>query len=301
MDFTLFNPIRQLEAIISNIQPKGKFFLPNFDVEKIPTYQLFFEISSKSFCFWVKDSVTTQIIWVEEYSLSWLDADSSVVDNISFIYSSHEFLKSIKWHSIHIQCDSQSFVQVPLPYFRKEFLQKYLQLAKGQLISNSEQILSQMDEAYGLVHVFSVETELLNWFSQTYPLVEIQYIPVCQILLEIAKAESRLDPAMYVYIKEDAINVVVTNNGKLQLCNRFPTRSTNDVLFYILATLSELSMSPEKAYVKLFGELGADGQLLAILSEYVTNVELGDYQTVRVWEEGQIPKNYIGMKDCFTA
>jgi hypothetical protein len=50
--------------------------------------------------------------------------------------------------------------------------------------------------------------------------------------------------------------------------------------------------------VKLFGELGADGQLLAILSEYVTNVELGDFQTVRAWEEGQIPKNYIGMKDC---
>jgi hypothetical protein len=65
------------------------------------------------------------------------------------------------------------------------------------------------------------------------------------------------------------------------LCNRFPIRSTNDALFYILATLSELSISPEKAFVKLFGELGADGQLLAILSEYVTNVELGDFQTVK--------------------
>jgi hypothetical protein len=83
------------------------------------------------------------------------------------------------------------FVQVPLPYFRKEFMQKYLQLAKGQLISNSEQILSQADESFGLVHVFSIETALLNWFSQTYPLVEIQYTPICQIVLEVAKAESR--------------------------------------------------------------------------------------------------------------
>jgi hypothetical protein len=62
----------------------------------------------------------------------------------------------------------------------------------------------------------------------------------------VAKAESRIEPAMYVYVKEDAINVVVTNQGKLQLCNRFPIRSTNDALFYILATLSELSISPEK-------------------------------------------------------
>jgi hypothetical protein len=124
-----------------------------------------------------------------------------------------------------------------------------------------------MDEAFGLVHVFSVETELLNWFHKRIRLSRFNTSLFVQILLEVAKAESRLQPAMYVYIKEDAINVVVTNNGKLQLCNRFPTRSTNDVLFYILATLSELSMSPEKAYVKLFGELGADGQLLAILSE----------------------------------
>lgn len=295
MDFTLFNPIRQLEAIISNIQPKGKFFLPSFDVEKIPTYQLFFEISTKNFCFWVKDSFSNQIIWVEEYAISLFEVDSSVVDNISLIYNSHEFLKSIKWHSIHVHCDSQSFIQIPLPYFRKEFLQKYLQLAKGHLLGNHEQVLSQIDEDLSLVHVFSVEKQVMDWFSETYPLVEVSYMPVCQILLNLAKIENAENPIMHVYVKEDSINLVVVHHHKLLLCNRFQTRTTNDILFFVLASLNELSIHPDKCSVKLHGDLGADGQLYALLVEYIQQVDFDEKSQATLNVEGQIPKKYIGM------
>lgn len=294
MDFTLFNPIRQLEAIISNIQPKGKYFSPSFDVEKLAFYQLCFELSPKHFCFWVKDTTCQQIIWVEEYALPILDDEASIVDNISLIYGSHEFLKSIKWHSIRIIIDSQYFTQVPLAFFRKDYQHRYLQLAKGSALTNQEEILCTVDDNLDLVHIYSVESELVNWFSETYPLVELQFAHLTDILVDYATKSTKANSGL-LCIQEDSFLLVVTSAGKLKLCNRFTYKTYQDILFYVMVVCHELNLKADEIMLRLYGQVDEKGELQQLLEEYIKNVHIGDQQNTTVVFEGLSPNKYIGM------
>lgn len=292
MDFTLFNPVRHLEATIANIQPLRKLHYASFEHDKLAYYQLYIQISSKNLVFWVKDLRTSQIIWLEEYAWPILGGETSICDNIAVIHQAHEFLKSIKWEAIHLWIDNQSFTHIPIDFFRKEYVHRYLQLAKGQKIPSEEEVCHVPDTTFGLVHVFSTERSLIDWFMTNYPLVDLHIKHLAQRVMQQAYQQAY---KLILVVQQESVWLAYHTEEQLLFCNRFGYKDIQDVLYFTLFVYQQLQLDAAEVPLKVYGQIKHGDELWLLLADYITYLALGESTSNTCRFEDFAAYQYIGL------
>jgi hypothetical protein len=257
-----------------HIPPTNKFEIPGFDIEKLNQYQLSCEVSDCSFACSVIDVIDNQTIVFEKYDFPESDETNSISYYLQHIYATHDFLKSLRWKSIEIIIDNQSFTHIPAELFKKEYTTRYLQLAKGASITNDEEVHTHLHEDLGIVNIYSTDSELFNWFSGTYPLVELQYLHKTSQLIELAIFSSKAQTA-FLHFGNHHFTMVITANGTLKFCNRFAYKTSQDLVYYVLFTMNELEIEPDEIILRLYGNIQEQTEDFDSLSQYLTNVKIG--------------------------
>ena len=263
-----------MQTAILHISPTTKFEIPGFDIEKLYQYHLTCEISDSSFAFLVLDMADNQMVVSEKYDFP----ESKEIHPVSFylqqIYATHDFLKSLKWKSIEIIIDNQSFTLVPAELFKREYAIKYLQLAKGTYITKEEEVHTSLHEDLGIVNIYSTDRDLYNWFSGTYPLINLKYQHKTSQMIDLAIHSSKAQTA-FLYFGTHHFTMVITANGGVKFCNRFDYKTAQDLVYYVLFTISELQIEPDEIILRLHGNIKEQTEDFDLLNQYLTNVKIG--------------------------
>jgi hypothetical protein len=262
-----------LPTAILHISPATKSESPRFDIEKLNQYTLSCEISESSFACEVLDSVDNQSIASEKYNFPAQKEAVSIAQYLASIYDTHDFLKSLKWKSIEIIIDNQSFTLVPLDLFKKEYTTRYLQLAKGTLITDSEEVHTYTHEDLAIVNVYSSERELYNWLSDTYPLVDMNFKHKTSQLIDFGVFTSKAQTA-FLYFGNQHFTMVITANGSLKFCNRFAYKTAQDLVYYVLFAMNELNIEPDEIILRLNGNITEQTEDFELLNQYLPNVKM---------------------------
>ena len=261
-----------LPTAILHIQAIAKSASPRFDIEKLNQYILSCEISESSFFFRVMESSDNEVIITEKYEFPTQKELISTTDYLSSIYETHDFLKSLKWKSIEIIIDNQSFTLIPLDLFKKEYTARYLQLAKGVQLTDEEEIHAHTHEDLGIVNVYSSDRELYNWLSDTYPLVEMNFKHKTTQLIDFGVITSKAQTA-FLHFGNQHFTLVIIANGSLKFCNRFAYKTSQDLVYYVLFAMNELEIEPDEIILRLTGNISETSADFELLNQYLPNVK----------------------------
>lgn len=277
-----------------HILPKGKFISPYFDAKKITQYQLSIALSETYFHYWVKDSLDNSLLALESYQLPVEPHCHSIVANLEIIFAEHDYLKSLKWKNVYISIDNHSFTLLPLSLFRKEYTNKYLQLAKGKIIETDEEVRVKTHADLGIINIYSSERQLFNWFEEVYPLLNLEYQHFASQLIDFAVRSSKAQTA-FLHFGKDSFTMVISINGTLKFCNRFHYKTSEDLVYYVLFVMSELEIEPDEIFIRLYGNVDAESVDYLLLNQYLPKVKIGDIIHENLLENQIEEHRYIGI------
>lgn len=261
-----------MPTAILHIQPFAKTESPRFDIEKLNQYTLSCEISDSSFFTKIIEPFDNEVVAAEKYEFSTKKEDLSITDYLSSIYETHDFLKSLKWKSIEIIIDNQSFTIIPLDLFKKEYSNRYLQLAKGRQLTDADEVHTHIDKNSEIVTVYSSDRSLSNWFSDNYPMVDITFMHKSSQLIEKGLTTSKAQTG-FLYFGNQHFTLVITANGTLKFCNRFAYKTSQDLVYYILFVMNELEIEPDEILFRLSGNINEQSEDFKLLNQYLPNVK----------------------------
>jgi hypothetical protein len=96
------------------------------------------------------------------------------------------------------------------------------------------------------------------------------------LINQILKAEKdSKSTSVYLHVYEASFQIIVSDNGNLELYNSFDFQSKEDFIYYILFTLEQLDLDPETVKIKLLGSIEEHDELYTILYKYIRHVEFG--------------------------
>ena len=262
-----------LPTAILHTQPIAKIVSPQFDIEKLNQYTLSCEISDDSFLCKIIEPLDNEVIVYEKYEYITQKESNSTTNYLSSIYETHDFLKSLKWKSVEIVIDNQSFTLIPLDLFKKEYATRYLQLAKGSQLTEEEEVHTFTHENLGIVNVYNSDRELYNWLSDTYPLVQINFKHKTSQLIDFGVFTSKAQTA-FLYFGNQHFIMVITTNGTLKFCNRFAYKTSEDLVYYVLFVLNELEIELDEIILRLNGNISDTSENYKLLYQYLPNVKI---------------------------
>ncbi|PRY37077.1 uncharacterized protein DUF3822 [Spirosoma oryzae] len=220
--------------------------------------------------------------WLEDYAFPSLLTERAPTDLLTDIFRDHPLLTAGPWHEIRISINTPSFTLVPQPLYRKEYAGSYLALMRGNELPAYEFAQAYRHESEGFLSVFSLSHALADFFSEAYPLQPMTFVHQAGALLEATAALSKQasdESPVYLYFEDEFVTVISRAGGKLTYCNRFGYKNAQDLTYYVLYILTELSINPETVVVMLYGEITPFAEQYTELSRFLAHLRFGTYPT----------------------
>lgn len=243
-----------------------------FPLTSVADYVLTISLGPEYLRLSVVDPRTNHCGWLEEFALTSAGSEEEYLSAVQQLVGQHEILTKNFWKLVRVVVSNQSFTLVPASLFRKEYAARCLSLAKGA-IADHEFVHHTVHTRWEAVNVFSLGTQLAEWFFENYPFENLQVHHQVDLLLEMAARFP--EDGLLLYLEKHAATLLFIRNGKLHYCNRFLFRTGADLLYYLLFAISELKIDAEHVPAWAFGEITEDDELYKGLYKYLGELKLG--------------------------
>lgn len=120
--------------------------------------------------------------------------------------------------------------------------------------------------------VFPVGLKLLNKVNSLFRQCEIVHLSssLLNILPYYLQDENN---KLFVNVDPEEFEVIrFTEQGKLQLMNRYPYKTATDLLYFLLLCSEDLKLDREKVELVLIGEVDMQSEIYALCYEYFRNI-----------------------------
>ena len=160
---------------------------------------------------------------------------------------------------------------VPTPFYKEEKNREII----GFNHNVYEEILSDKMQQMDAINIYSVPTELLNLIHKSFPNTQIKCkssIFIEQLLLQNNSVEAKV----YASVKNNILEVSVIEENKLELHNSFSIDTKEDMLYFLLFSMEQLRLSPEKTELILLDDILKSDEKYNLLYQYVRNISFGN-------------------------
>lgn len=235
--------------------------------------KLILKVSLSGFSFAVTDTLSSKVLTVKEVTFSKYDNPNNIEECYKTAFS--EFLElSENYDETIVLHNNNLSAFVPQPLFDESQLRHYLQY--NVKVFESDFFAFDTLENYQINNVYvpyvNINNVLLDVFS------DFDYKHCSSILVEklLDLSKNDDDKQMFVHFEEKSFEIIVVQNRKLLFYNSFEFSTKEDFAYYLLFTVEQLGMNPEFFTLKMFGNIGEEGELFQIAYTYVRNVSLLD-------------------------
>jgi hypothetical protein len=115
--------------------------------------------------------------------------------------------------------------------------------------------------------------EISENFLRSFPFGKIYSNRALVLKSLLRKWAPTAKSAIYAHVSSSFVDIYLLISGKLQLANTFSTRTSNDVLYFLLNVIEQVGGDVELD-VHLSGQLGTNSEVLKLCSEHMKNVEI---------------------------
>ncbi len=258
-----------METGASNIFQKINFSPSSPNNLFTEKYHLSVEIGLNNFSYCLFDTLTFTYILLKTFEFQAKDIKESC-EKITNIIASEDLLQK-EFYSSSLAFNNFPSTLVPTPFYKEERNREILSFNH-----EIEEVLTDKMHQMDAVNIYSVPTELLNLINKSFPNTQKKCnssILIDQLLLQNEKTEKTI---VYASIKKKKLEVCVLSENKLEFHNSFTTDTKEDLLYFLLFSMEQLGLSPEKTELVLLDDILKSDEKYNLLYEYVRNISFGN-------------------------
>ena len=227
------------------------------------------EIGLNNFSYCLFDTLTFTYILLKKFEFQAKDIKESC-EKITNIIASEDLLQK-EFYSSSLAFNNFPSTLVPTPFYKEEKNREILSFNH-----EIEEVLTDKMHQMDAVNIYSVPTELLNLINKSFPNTHKKCnssILIDQLLLQNEKTEKTI---VYASIEKKNLEVCVLSENKLEFHNSFTTDTKEDLLYFLLFSMEQLGLSPEKTELVLLDDILKSDEKYNLLYEYVRNISFGN-------------------------
>lgn len=167
---------------------------------------------------------------------------------------------------------------VPQSIFEEKYLADYLKF--NAKILKSDFISYDEVDAGDSINVYVPLININNHIFDTYGSFVYKHASTILIdtLLKLPFEESK--QILYININSNHFEMIVSAERRLIFYNTFEYSSKEDFIYYVLFTIEQLGLDPEKIDTRLIGKIDESDDLFEIIYTYVRHVDILENNTL---------------------
>lgn len=217
------------------------------------------------------------------------------------IKAASQLLKNHSFQQVKLVVESSNYTLVPESLFKPGEEYRYYRLNFHTDLT-SVVMVGQVSK-YGLFCLYGVSPGFADAFRSVFP--DTQFYHHMQVLLNNRFVNSRNDsaPTMSLNIRQNQLDIIVSEGKKLLLTNSFRWQTMEDILYYSLFVCEQLGLNPEKNKLILSGSVERSSAIYKLLENYFSSIsfdELPGLKTGYGMEEMPFSENPViyGLSLC---
>lgn len=237
-----------------------------FDINFTLEYKLSIQLSLDGFSFSILDQIQNKVIYLYHQEL--FDAEPEfLLKRIKAIYEESDLLElPFKKTRIIIVAPNRTTL-VPVDYYRKENIADYLQTTFQASEKKCAQSSPIPDARYNAI--FEIPEVILEFLKEKHPHADL----VSNLSVAYPKGNQSESVLKITIYKKHIVLTVVDQDG-LKFYNCFFHDGEQDMLYYILGTVKNLAIEPDK--IILDGIVNKHETIYHRLKQYFQQVEIAE-------------------------
>ena len=129
-------------------------------------------------------------------------------------------------------------------------------------------------------NVFIPYVNINNYIFDKFKTFDFFHYSSLLIQLLSIEISDNFSEKVFLNINDGFIDILYFNNRKLELYNSFNYTSSEDILYYLLFCLTQLSLNPDNIHVVCSGNISLDSKTYKLLYTYIRNIELLNFEEI---------------------
>jgi hypothetical protein len=250
-------------------------------------------IGAEGFSFCVTDTLSNQIISVEEIDFTTMSKTKTSEENFWKAFVDNPLLTK-EYDVIAVVHENCYNSFVPTALFDEQYLGSYLQY--NTKVFESDFFTYDELPNYEMNNVYIPYVNINNFLIDQYGAFDYRHTSSVLVSKLLDMSKNVEEKQVYVHFDRDRFELVIVQNQKLLLFNSFEYKTKEDFIYYLLFAAEQLSLNPEFFKLRLLGNVTEDSEMFKIAFKYVRHVSLldvGDLQARNSFSASENLKHFI--------
>ena len=169
---------------------------------------------------------------------------------------------------------SQEFTLVPESLFKSGDENIYYH--KNFPSDSGSVVRAQFVPSFHLYTIFSLEKELENELNHLFQDPQLWHYSQAFLASVSLKMKTDAGKQLWLNIRNNKIDIVVSENRSLLLMNSFSWQTNEDVLYFTLFVCEQLELNPDKFPMIVTGIIEVEFALFQLLNKYIRNISIAE-------------------------
>lgn len=181
------------------------------------------------------------------------------------------------FYEVLVAFDFSESLLVPSKEFIREDAGALLNISCG--INSQSTVISESITGWQLYNIYSIPVEIKDWISQKFQTARFWHQYSLDVRNSIGVTE---EGRLQVDFRKTEFVVIASSKNNILLTQTFEYTTPEDVLFYLLKTCKQFSLSRETVELQLSGLVDKQSSLYKELYQYFINIDFRNAQ----WNTG---------------
>jgi hypothetical protein len=245
----------------------------NNSSNKLTNLELSIQISLSGLSFCILNRDLNSVITLKEFNYEKNLNPVEALDFLKHVFNTDADLDN-PFKQVSIIHDNNLSSQVPKALFNEDNLADYLKFNAKILKTDfiSYDVILEND----IINVYIPYININNFIYDKFGTFTFKHISTVLIeeILRIEKNAKSLK--FYVNVRNNQLDIVVVNQGKLLLHNTYSYNSKEDFIYYILFVAEQLNLNPESFDLVFIGSINKVDDFYQIAYKYIRNITFGN-------------------------
>ncbi len=225
---------------------------------------LFFSPNSLIFCQFTQDYA--QIIELGEIEFDLIINPSlSLLERLKFVFANYQLIKP--YQKVYISILNLNFALIPTAFANTTNSNALLQFTIGSNIPST----TIENNLNNFKFCFTLEQDLKQYLEKTFSTAFISHAGAVNLNLFINHPNFS-NTNLLLIINYNSIEIAVKHTTNLKFYNVFNVQANEDIIYYLLFTLEQLSLNPITVNMVVAGQIVDNSTLINSLKKYIKHI-----------------------------
>jgi hypothetical protein len=230
-------------------------------------YNLCLEIGISGISFAIYHKHKNIFLGIENFEFGKAGSEAEIIPMMEELLQENKWL-NLTFSQIFILINNNCSTLVPLALFNEN--EKKIYLGFNQAFSETDLVNFNVLKNNQAVLVYSLPEILSDFLDKKWPEAKKIHYSSCVVEALSAQFKNRTDnKTLFVNLRVDSFDIIYFSDAKLFFYNNFSFKTKEDFIYFLLATMEQLGLSPEETKLKLAGKITEESTNFHILKEYI--------------------------------